>query len=367
MSKFEQSQNSEFLQEKRKLLYWISMLSPNEENTQNINLDVPELSVLLQIMGYKFETFENIDKTDDQNMLSTIELKCNVSGTISKFSKSLSACKCPTEEEINKVQVWSVTGSSNLSSQNSINSSTNSLIPTISKGKIELISYLMAKIFNIINDKDSIEKASTEDLSQNTLLTRYRSLDTLKGTSTPIDNVLQRTKSWEVGAPLHASSPVANLTQTLSQVSLDADPSDYIKDLQEIKKIVEDKLNKFESAAKNKPKKRLSDIKPAPPLKDTNTPRKLITPKRLLSSRGDKTVIASSSSYRTPVLRQPIKPTGSDPARTKKTPIAKKNETLFKSKIGTTSKIKSSIGLNTAAKSITKPGTSGIARYTKKE
>ncbi|KAK4874627.1 hypothetical protein RN001_013987 [Aquatica leii] len=333
MSKFEQSQNSEFLQEKRKLLYWISMLSSNEENTQNINLDVPELSVLLQIMGYKFETFEHIDKTDDQNMLSTIELKCNVSGTISKFSKLLSACKCPTEEEINKVQVWSVTGSSNLSSQNSINSSTSSLIPTISKGKIELISYVMAKIFNIINEKDSIEKTPTKDLSQNTLLMRYRSLDTLKGTSTSIDNVLQRTKSWEVGAPLHASSPVANVTQTLSQVSLDADSSDYVKDLREIKKLVEEKLNKFESAAKNKPKKRLSDIKPAPPSKDTNTPRKIITPKRLLSSRGDKTVIASSSSYRTPVRRQPIKPTGSDSARTKKTLIPEKNETLFKSKI----------------------------------
>ncbi|KAK4876200.1 hypothetical protein RN001_012622 [Aquatica leii] len=109
----------------------MSTLRANEENTQNISLDVPELSVLLQITRYKFESFENIVKTENQNMLSTIELKCNVSGTISKFFKSLSACKCPTEEDID-----------------SQNSSTNSLVP-ISKRKIELISYLLAKIFNI--------------------------------------------------------------------------------------------------------------------------------------------------------------------------------------------------------------------------
>ncbi|KAK4876189.1 hypothetical protein RN001_012611 [Aquatica leii] len=111
MSEFMQSQNSEFLQEKQSNC-WMSTLGANEENTQNISLDVPELSVLLQITRYKFESFENIDKTENQNMLSTIELKCNVSGTISKFSKSLSACKCPTEEDID-----------------SQNSSTNSLVP----------------------------------------------------------------------------------------------------------------------------------------------------------------------------------------------------------------------------------------------
>ncbi|KAK4876243.1 hypothetical protein RN001_012665 [Aquatica leii] len=56
---------------------------------------------------------------------------CDFCGTISKFSKSLSACKCPTVEDID-----------------SQNSSTNSHVP-ISKRKIELISYLLAKIFNI--------------------------------------------------------------------------------------------------------------------------------------------------------------------------------------------------------------------------
>ncbi|KAK4876401.1 hypothetical protein RN001_012823 [Aquatica leii] len=55
----------------------MSALGANEENTQNISLDVPELSVLLQITRYKFESFENIDITE--NLLSTIELKCHVS------------------------------------------------------------------------------------------------------------------------------------------------------------------------------------------------------------------------------------------------------------------------------------------------
>ncbi|KAF5270925.1 hypothetical protein FQR65_LT05392 [Abscondita terminalis] len=361
--------NSEFAKQKRKLLYWLSTLKENEEQVQNINIDVPELSVLLQIMGYNFECFEKIPNIKNE---SSIELTCGISGTKNKFKKELFNCRCPTNDEMEQAQVWSVTG---FGSQNSVHSSTNSLIPTIGKGKVQLISYLMAKIFKIINDKDSEEK-EVLTLSQNALLVRYRSLDTLKDNSSSFKENLKRELSWEVDPPTTTSSPVPNLTQTLSRISLDLDIHDHIRDIEEFKKLADEKLEKLKAISKSKSKKRFSDIKPVEQsLIDSNatpvTPRKKVVPKRYITSSGKKTGILTPTLKNTPISGLSARvPIGSDPVKPKpnvlkKNLISKRNETIFKSKIGTSSKIKSTIGLKTVS-TPTQPGASGIARYTKK-
>ncbi|KAF5283427.1 hypothetical protein FQA39_LY04803 [Lamprigera yunnana] len=372
--------HSEFTVEKRKLIYWLSQLNENENHLNQISVDTIDLSVLLQIMGYRFDSIEKINDVPETAIgLSQIELLCTTSGLRSKFIKQPIVCRCPNGEEVDEAQFWCITGSEPKSaSQNSVHLSTNSITPVLSKGKMEIISCLMDKIFSIIGENESSKKDSSTNLCQTTVLTRYRSLDTLnpKVLSNSFKKSPQREPSWEVdpktSPPTTTSSPLPDITHSVSQITLDTKISDHIEDIAAIKKMVDEKWEKLQGVVRReKVKKRVSDIK-----RPNDSPRGTVTiqktPQKVIVSGIKKTRIATPSFH--------INKRGHTPnslPKTTKTHILRakaaltlksssnesSQEVLPKSKPCVTSKIKPSV---IKVSNIAQPSTSGIARFKKK-
>ncbi|KAB0798435.1 hypothetical protein PPYR_09428 [Photinus pyralis] len=294
---------ADFNKEKRKLIYCISQWTP-DSNVQEFDIDVSDLTVLFQIMGYTLEEFERVPAIEEngesasstgQLSTSRVQLICSKSGMKSTLTRTLKSCQCPNTQDLDKGQSWFVTGCAPSSSQSTISSSACSLIPTISKCKASIVGHLIDKAISAIKDKDTRDTETTLNLSQNALLSRHRSLDTLKAKegSKLFSGNLSKDLSWEVdprtSPPTQASSPspLPDLTRTLSGLSLDASKrATLIRHLSTVQELVNEALEiagPSSTSIKKTQKRRVSDIKPEP-----STPRKKATPNRRLLSLATK-------------------------------------------------------------------------------
>lgn len=85
---------------------------------QNNALDVPDLSVLLQCLGFNVESQEKVFEIDHGPSTSEqpvsnalrIEMSCAKSGMRTTLIKTVTNCKCPSEEEASKGEFWNVSG-----------------------------------------------------------------------------------------------------------------------------------------------------------------------------------------------------------------------------------------------------------------
>ncbi|XP_031342296.1 uncharacterized protein LOC116170206 [Photinus pyralis] len=292
---------ADFNKEKRKLIYCISQWTPDLD-VQEFDIDVSDLTVLFQIMGYTLEEFERVPAIEEngeaasstgQISTSRVQLICSKSGMKSTLTKTLKSCQCPNTQDLDKGQSWFVTGCAPSSSQSTVSSSACSLIPTISKCKASIVGHLIDKAISVIKNKDTRDTDTPLNLSQNALLTRHRSLDTLKSKegSKLLSGNLSKELSWEVdpstSPPTQASSPLPDLTRTLSGLSLDANKkATLIRHLSTIHDLVKQSLEiagPSSTSIKKTQKRKVSDIKPEGHLPNgagPSTPRK--TPNRRL-------------------------------------------------------------------------------------
>ncbi|KAK5639524.1 hypothetical protein RI129_012016 [Pyrocoelia pectoralis] len=122
-------------------------------------------------------------------------------------------------------------------------------------------------------DNDTQENDVSANLSQNALLTRHRSLNTLKstqGSNFLNRNLTPREMSWQVDSkttpPTQTSTPVPELSDTLIRISLNCNSkSELIKKLSTIQKLSKEalELTGVNSASTKKiHRKRVSNIKP---------------------------------------------------------------------------------------------------------
>lgn len=81
--------------------------------------DIPDIIVLFQCLGFvlhKFEAEDDYKNTACANLqpevgsLLKLELTCSKSGMKAEMSKAIGSCKCPSKEDTNQAQFWSITG-----------------------------------------------------------------------------------------------------------------------------------------------------------------------------------------------------------------------------------------------------------------
>ncbi|KAF5305057.1 hypothetical protein FQA39_LY09319 [Lamprigera yunnana] len=296
-----------------------------------ISVDTIDLSVLLQIMGYRFESIEKIKDVPETAIgLSQIELLCTTSGMKSKFVKQPIVCRCPNGEEVDEAQFWCITGPEPKSaSHNSVHLSTNSITPEMSKGKTEF------------------KKSSQRE---------------------PSCEVDQKTSPHTI-----TSSPLPDVTHSVSQITLNTKISNHIEDIAAIKKkMVDEKWEKLQSVvSRKKVKKIVSDTKrPNDSPKGTVTIQKTL--KKGIVSAIKKTRIATPSFHINKRGNTPsslLKTTKTYFLRAKAASTLKSSsngsseKVLPKSKSCVTFKIKPSV---IKVSNIVQPSTSGITRFKKK-
>lgn len=82
--------------------------------------DIPELVALLQCMDFVLHKFKlgedlNFSNTassipENDNNVLRLEVSCSASGMKAEMSKVIGICKCPSKDDTNQAQFWSITG-----------------------------------------------------------------------------------------------------------------------------------------------------------------------------------------------------------------------------------------------------------------
>ncbi|KAF5297191.1 hypothetical protein FQA39_LY12206 [Lamprigera yunnana] len=289
-----QNFNTDFYDEKRKLLYWLSQL---KGPTGQVNADTFELSVLLQIFEHKLDTFEKIENIlETSTESSKIVLLCSACGKKIVYVKIPFVCKCPAAKSVNKERCWSITEfHPKLTSQSSIALSTNSVTTAISEGKSKFIKCLMAKIVSIIHETEikntnSSSPCPDADASGNEEIAAVKKagIPTIK---TTINYVPCESEEQKKSSKTDTSAANSGLCKSVSQILSDSNASEHIKDIAAIKKVVDAKWQKLQNSSyckngNNNNNNEKPKTKPETSKKSSKKIAKTVTPKRKETKNG---------------------------------------------------------------------------------
>ncbi|XP_044740320.1 flocculation protein FLO11-like isoform X2 [Chrysoperla carnea] len=133
------------------------------------NLDVVDLVIVLQSLGFKLQHFEKIEN------IKNGELKVQISCGVSEFEAMLTlpnvSCKCPVVNN-DGGEFWEVTGSGPASikggsSTNVVNEAGSSLLPSISKATCGVVRDVMACLLSLVHSPPDVNQNTVDDQSNN--------------------------------------------------------------------------------------------------------------------------------------------------------------------------------------------------------